>query len=761
MARRLAAAGLVDRDWYALQSGSSWDDDAGAALHYLRTGRRAGWSIHPLLEPEWVSGSTWRTSRLDPAQLYLAGRTARGGPGPMFDDGRYRAAVVGAATDPGGPLGHFLRHGSAQSPLPVPDGRPEATASQVRLRMQGDDPPAPVSVDWADLSRRLAARSTAMTSVLVAAGDQWPAVTTLVDGALAAGAGPVEVVLVLARTRPAVRRILRAVYGDDPRVRWLQAGPGWSPAQAWNAAIAVSSGDVLVLVQGRCAVRAGAAPRGGPWWAPLRELLDDPRVAAAAPLVLGPTGTVADAGLGVHAADPGPYPLFVDQGAAGVRSGGPVAVAALGDQVLAARAADLVAVEGLDPGYRSGLWGAALSGRLAEAVRRGGRDPVLLVEPSVLVVADEGAPRIAAADGARLSATVAAGQVGGSWDETATWARLGLVVTGTSPAIGAALATPVVVREQVDLDCALPPLRWAIKIAAPSTDQGDKWGDVHFASDLAAALSRLGQHVTVDRKPAHERSTAFLDDVVLNLRGLARPRLRADQVNLIWVISHPDQVDVAELSGYNRAFAASLTWARAMTDRGAPVEPLLQATDPARFHPGLADPDSGPAVLFVGNSRGVVRPIVADALAAGTDLAVYGTRWAGFIDPVHVRGTYIPNETVGAAYRAAGVVLNDHWPDMAALGFVSNRVFDVVAAGGRVISDPVEGIDELFDGAVLQYRTPADLARWTGPDRSSYFPTGEQLADISARVRVEHSFDARARKLLDAAVDVLRERRRI
>jgi len=380
------------------------------------------------------------------------------------------------------------------------------------------------------------------------------------------------------------------------------------------------------------------------------------------------------------------------------------------------------------------------------------------LDPSVHVVAAEGAPRPTASDGVRLSETIAAGFVGADWDHRGTWSRVGLQVTGTRPATGAVLAAPVLVREQVDLAAAAPRLRWAIKIAAPPTEQGDRWGDVHFASDLAAALVRLGQHVAVDRKGAHERSTAGLDDVVLNLRGLATPRLRTDQVNLVWVISHPDQVDVAELAGYDLAFAASLTWSRAMTDRGVPVEPLLQATDPARFHPGLAEPDSGPAVLFVGNSRGVVRPIVRDALAAGTDLAVYGTRWAGFVDPVHVLGTYLPNETVGAAYQAAGVVLNDHWPDMAEHGFISNRVFDVVAAGGRVISDPVEGIAELFDGAVLQYRTPADLARWTGPERDSFFPAGKQLADISARVRAEHSFDARAAKLLDAALTVLRRR---
>jgi hypothetical protein len=110
VARRFADAGLVDRAWYASQTGQSWPTDRAAALHYLRSGRQAGWSVHPLLEPEWILGTAWRTSRRDPVQLYLEGRSQRGGPHPCFDDAKYLAAHPEARADRGGPLGHFLRH---------------------------------------------------------------------------------------------------------------------------------------------------------------------------------------------------------------------------------------------------------------------------------------------------------------------------------------------------------------------------------------------------------------------------------------------------------------------------------------------------------------------------------------------------------------------------------------------------------------------------------------------------------------------------
>ena len=47
---------------------------------------------------------------------------------------------------------------------------------------------------------------------------------------------------------------------------------------------------------------------------------------------------------------------------------------------------------------------------------------------------------------------------------------------------------------------------------------------------------------------------------------------------------------------------------------------------------------------------------------------------------------------------------------MRADGFVSNRLFDAVASGARVVTDPVDGLAELFGPSVQGYETPDDLA---------------------------------------------------
>ncbi len=244
---------------------------------------------------------------------------------------------------------------------------------------------------------------------------------------------------------------------------------------------------------------------------------------------------------------------------------------------------------------------------------------------------------------------------------------------------------PVLVRSRALVTQHPPRLRWALKNPATQGPWGDAWGDTHFARCLAAALRELGQDVVTDRGSEFYRSTGYLDDVVLTLRGRTEFQPSYGQVNLAWVISHPEMLSWQEATSYDRVLAASESWSKKMSERwGMHIDPLMQATDPGLFHPDRAAADSGPEVLFVGNSRGKRRPMVEDAMAAGLPLSVYGTCWEEFLPPGVLRGEFVPNTDLGAMYASAGVVLNDHWDDMRADGFLSNRLFDAAASGARV-----------------------------------------------------------------------------
>ncbi|MDK8171630.1 glycosyltransferase [Curtobacterium citreum] len=347
----------------------------------------------------------------------------------------------------------------------------------------------------------------------------------------------------------------------------------------------------------------------------------------------------------------------------------------------------------------------------------------------------------------------------GRRDDSATTAlsRLGLVPgTGAADVAGApvALREPVVRAERGPERIALVDrgerLRWSVRIAAHPGPRGDDWGDTFFARDLAAALRGLGQEVVVDHRESHVRpASEHLDDVALTLRGLDDTPAHPTATNVLWVISHPDLVTPAELARYDLRFAAGPVWAeRTAATTGLAVAPLLQATDPARFHPGPVDPEhAGLDVAFVGKTRAVFRPVVRDAVDAGLDLAVWGEGWEGLLpDGVH-RGVFVPNDALPALYRSARVVLNDHWDDMARDGFVSNRLFDAAASGALVVTDAVPGVEELFHGAVRTYRSVDELRRTAQQGEST---SAAERAERGARIGAEHSFAARAAVLLDA-----------
>ncbi|WP_182065856.1 glycosyltransferase [Curtobacterium sp. ME12] len=296
-------------------------------------------------------------------------------------------------------------------------------------------------------------------------------------------------------------------------------------------------------------------------------------------------------------------------------------------------------------------------------------------------------------------------------------------------------------------------LTWSLKIAAPAGPEGDGWGDVHFAAELAGALERLGQRVRIDRRDAHVRDDDASDDVTLVIRGLDRVAPNPASVNLLWVISHPDDVTDTELRSFDAAFAAGPVWAAAAAARaGVPVRTLLQATDPSVFHPGARSATSPDAdrVVFVGSTRGAARPVVSDAVALRADLRVYGPGWGALVPAESLGEASLSRAEVATAYASARVVLNDHWPDMAAGGFVSNRVFDVLASGGVVVTDPVAGLSDVLDVPTLEVAGSRDeLADLLDPAHA--WPAAAERAAVAERIAVEHSFDARAAVLLAAA----------
>ena len=598
-------------------------------------------------------------------------------------------------------------------------------------------------IDWA--AARDCARVPGRISAVVAVHDQPNDAARAVTGLLQ-GDGDLEVVIVDTGSRRSGSLALAALELADARVRWRRMPVNLGFALGTNVGLGLTTGEFLLVCDPHVLLRGG--------FSALRAALDDGALVVA-PLVLGPQGTVASAGVTAVEGVDLPVPILRDHPREDLTLYGDLAVVAPDERIFMARAADVAAIGGLQPLLLNDGHAVDLTLRLRE--RGPGAAIVQTLTQAWLLGRPEHVTHPNDVKVVRQQWRAAS-----PTPDTGAWQRAGLRlahVRAVESGPGVLTPEPVTVREAGsarERAKAGEPLRWALQIAAPAGPRGERWGDWHFAQSLAAALRRQGHQAVVDLREALARPTNYLDDVRLVIRGLDRVAAVPGQVNLIWVISHPDLVSADELAGYDHVFAAGRRWAQDVTDRwGVPVESLLQCTDTSIFAPSAAEHDTGHAVLFVGNSRNVYRPAVEAAVKAGVDLAVYGGMWETYIDPRLVLAQSVPNDRLPAMYRAAGVVLNDHWDDMRREGFWSNRLFDVAAAGGRVLSDHIDGTAEIFGPSVRTWRSAEHLTELLGQPLGELFPDDANLVENALRIGREHSFDARARRLVEVAVQQL------
>ena len=284
------------------------------------------------------------------------------------------------------------------------------------------------------------------------------------------------------------------------------------------------------------------------------------------------------------------------------------------------------------------------------------------------------------------------------------------------------------------------------------------WGDTHFARDIQRALEAAGHPTRLHLRPHWDAWWATRDDVGLHLLGRAIAQRRPGRLEVLWHISHPDAASEAAYDAHDLVFVASDSFARWMDGRvDVPVRSLHQATDPRRFDPSMTGPHH--ELLFVANSRGVRRHILADLLPTSRDLAVYGRAWTpARLDPRHLAGEHIVNADLGGYYAAADIVLNDHWDDMQREGFLSNRLYDASAAGAFVVSDGIEGLEAEFDGGVVAYEDADDLRTIIERFLADPEARREHAARARAAVLARHTFERRIEEMLAVVEPMLSER---
>ena len=258
----------------------------------------------------------------------------------------------------------------------------------------------------------------------------------------------------------------------------------------------------------------------------------------------------------------------------------------------------------------------------------------------------------------------------------------------------------------------LDPKQIDILGSMPDNETKKFWGDLYYAEGLKEGFEKLGYKAEiVCYENWHNDSNAMYKIVLRGKYGFFPPADKCGVRYIMWNISHSSEVEAREYNLFDYIFFAG----KGVYDRMKNVikpgsDLLLQCADANRIKFNETDQKRF-ELLFIGNSRRIYRKILKDLLPTKYRLSVFGRQWEEY--PVHeyVESEFIPNEQIAQAYHDACIVLNDHWDDMREDGIISNRVFDVLASEGFLISDYLPEIGETFGDLVVTYTDREDLRK--------------------------------------------------
>lgn len=536
-----------------------------------------------------------------------------------------------------------------------------------------------------------------------------------------------------------------AEFAGDSRVRYHRLPRNMNFSIGSNFGAKNSTGEFLLFLNNDTEVR-------GRWLEPLLQRLDDRAVAGVQPLLLFDDDSIQSAGTAFVADDSLPVPFLAKYPREAADGVGNLEFSVVTAAALMVRAADLEKHEGFSAIFVNGMEDIDLCLRMTEEGTRH-----FVVEPKSVVQHFESKTQGRGKfipDNRREFMRLWKGKLPSP--ENHLYSSLGFEIVGVS-SDGGEIAAPKVQVRSIEKNS----LTWGIKYAAVGGVKGDSWGDTAFVESLKEAVKRTGGAVNTYRHGANLDYDHAPDDINLVIRGLDRVAPIPGQVNVLWVISHPEAITKNELMGFDLVYAASEPWALRMSSKfGIDVRVLLQATDVTRFNVEgpLLVPSRPP--VFVGSVHpGRRRNVVETAFGSGIPIEVIGKGWRDRLPSNILRADYVENSDLCSIYRSASRVLADHWIGMAEEGFIQNRVFDAVACGSRVISDFVPGIEEKFGGAVRVYRDSEELRYLCSEAANKEFPSDEELLGLAEKCRLEHSFDQRV-KVIKADVEQILETRR-
>ena len=272
-------------------------------------------------------------------------------------------------------------------------------------------------------------------------------------------------------------------------------------------------------------------------------------------------------------------------------------------------------------------------------------------------------------------------------------------------------------------------INFAIKIGVPSR-QDTGWGDIYYAESLSRAIIKSGHNCVIHYLNEWDQSDKQIN-VVIHIKGLSTYSIKEHNINVIWIINHPELHTVEELNRYDFVLCASQKYFTNIKDRlSVPCHYIPQATDENIFNDNASVETKDIDLLFVGNNYEFknkrCRSIIDEIVKSGKDynLHIIGKYWEGYVPTKYIKADFVEWTDLPSLYSKAKIVLNDHQETMRENGFINNRTFDLALMQAFQISNYVEGMNELN---IVYYKTPDELIQ-----KIDYFLDNENERKINA-----------------------------